>query len=151
LIREELTDEERQEDLERQYDNLRADPATVIFCPWCHKTNKLGSEPCCGLFTEGVEKIGQRQFQSIVNQWREMKLGSRRTIKCPYCGQYNRKAEENQHPADWIRPMVSPFCCQLFQDAAIAIAEREALHVQIDQKKRIEDGVVEEVLKAGRN
>src|SRR5579863_10162292 len=141
MIRETLTPDEKQEDLEQQYDKLRADPATVIFCPWCHKTNVLGQEPCCGLFKDGVERYGQRKFQSVLSQWREMKLGARRTIHCPYCGAYNQKAEENQHPADWIRPMRSPFCCDLFQDAAIAIAEREALHVQIDQKRKIEDHV----------
>ena len=133
---------DKQDDLTRQYANLRTGKGLVIFCPWCLKSNKPGAPPCCPFFAEGIRKIGEGQLQSIVDQRREVRLGSKRSIKCPYCGAYNR--EPGEHPADWIRPMVSPVCCDTFEGAMVAVAQREILQRQIDEKKRIEDGVVKQ-------
>lgn len=130
------SESDRQEDLARQYANLTEDG--VIFCPWCSKGNKPGMGTCCGFFAEGVAKIGQEKFQSVVAQLREVRLGGRRSIACPYCGAYNRY-EEN--PADWTRPMVSPFCCSMMYDAALAISQRIETARLVDQKKKIEDGL----------
>lgn len=133
------TEADRFEDLERQYANLQADPATsVIFCPWCSKGNRPDQGACCGFFAEGVAKIGQKKLDSVIKQLREVRLGSRKSIHCPYCGSYIRHAE---HPVDWPRPLTSPFCCDIFSDAALAIAQRQAVEEQVEQKKRIEDGL----------
>jgi hypothetical protein len=137
-LHDEPTEQDKVEDLERQYANLRTDPETKIFCPWCRKINAPGKPSCCPFFVEAVAKIGQRQLASVEKQLREVRLGSRTSIQCPYCGAYNRYAE---HPADWMRPNVDPFCCDLMHDAALAISQRQVTQALVEQKKKIEDGI----------
>ena len=132
------TEADKQADLARQYANLTGSDNDVIFCPWCSKGNKPGMGSCCGFFAEGVAKIGQDKMRSVVEQLKEVRLGSRKSIRCPYCKAYNRFAE---NPADWPRPMVSPFCCDLMSDAALAISQRIETARLIDEKKKIEDGL----------
>lgn len=141
------THEDKQRDLMKQYLRLAADGQGSIFCPWCLKANKPGEPACCGLFTEGVARIGQEQLQSVIRQWRKIVIGVRKHLNCPYCGKTVDKPSAENHPADWIRPMQSPFCCDQMHDAATAIIERETLERLKAQKNRIEDKVVE----VGRN
>lgn len=83
---------------------------------------------------------GERQLERIIEELREFRFGARVNVQCPYCHRHNRPG--NIHaPEDWPRPGVSPFCCELFQQAAIAIAEREALRIQIEHKNRIDDSL----------
>lgn len=90
---------------------------------------------------------GERKLQSVIDQLREVNLGTRTNIQCLYCNHHSRPVAD---PADWPRPMVSPFCCDLFESAAGAIAEREALRIQTEHKKRIEDQLSNGVDYAGR-
>lgn len=83
---------------------------------------------------------GERQLERIINELREYRFGTRTNVQCPYCNNHNRPGNI-MAPEDWPRPGASPFCCDLFQQAAIAIAEREALRLQIENKKRIEDSL----------
>jgi hypothetical protein len=147
MIRADQTEEERQEDLAEQYTKLKTDPRAVIFCPWCSQVNRApqAGEPdvgaCCNQFALGVQKIGRDQLESVIRQQREILLGGRRHIHCPYCGVHNKPWSSD--PADWVRPMVSPFCCNTLHDAALAVAQRMELARLAEQKKRIEDGVAQ--------
>lgn len=132
-------------DLRTQY--LRLKGSGTIFCPWCLKINKPGEPACCGLFTEGVERIGREQFRSVQMQFRKIREGGRRHINCPYCGGVVKKPDAEDHPADWIRPMVSWLCCDLLANAVTAIIERETLDKLRAQKARIEDRTAD----VGRN
>lgn len=133
------------DDLKRQYRNFQRDPAVVIFCPWCMRGNKPGDHACCGFFAEGVDRIGKEQLESVARQWREVRLGSKSNIVCPYCDKRVFKSQAG-HPADWPRPNWSPFCCDMLSDAATALMERDKLNRLKDDKARIED-----VVSAGRN
>lgn len=145
MIRADLTEVEKQQDLEDQYVALRRDPKKIVFCPWCSGINRAPQEgeppapACCPQFAMGVELIGQKQLQSVIAQQKEILLGAKKTIHCPYCGFYNRPYSRD--PEAWSRPMVSPFCCTLLHDAALAIAQRMDLERLTEQKKRIEDAV----------
>ena len=87
----------------------------------------------------GVEEIGKKQLQSVIDQQKEILLGAKKTIHCPYCGFYNRPFSRD--PEAWSRPNVSPFCCDLLQDAALAIAQRMEVERLTSMKKKIEDAV----------
>lgn len=135
------TDLDRQEDLERQYREFRKEPDRTVFCSWCGKGNRHGLPACCLSFAEGVAAIGKKQFESVQKQLREVHLGSRVSIKCPYCETHLKKVGPDTHPSEWIKPMVSPFCCTLLRDAATAIVERKTLEQLTAEKKRIEDNL----------
>ena len=134
------TERDRYIDLRDQY--LRARAGRSIFCPWCLKANKPGEAACCPLFSEGVERIGKEQFQSVQMQFRKIRAAGRKHINCPYCGTTINKPDAENHPADWVRPMVSPFCCDMMHNAVTAIIERETLDKLKAHKARIEDKVV---------
>lgn len=145
MIRTDLTHEEKQEDLELQYAKLQKDPKAIIFCPWCSAVNRAPQEgeppvgACCPQFAMGVELIGQNQLDSVIRQRREILLGAKKTIHCPYCGFYNRPFSKD--PEAWSRPMVSPFCCDLLSDAALAIAQRETLERQKEKFEQIGEAI----------
>ena len=140
-----LSEDEKQIDLQDQYAKLATDPKAIIFCPWCSAVNRAPQEgepavgACCNPFALGVALIGQKQLASVISQRREILLGSRKTIHCPYCGVHNKPF--SKHPADWTRPLVSPFCCDILRDAALAVAQRVELERLATLKKQIEDGV----------
>ena len=151
MIRE-LSIEDKQADFEDQYATLRKDPKKIVFCPWCSGINRApqeGEEPaaaCCPQFAMGVDLIGKKQLQSVIDQRKEILLGGRRNLKCPYCGELNF-IDAIKSPADWKRPNVSPFCCDLLSDAALAIAQREVLE---DRKRKLEQ-IGEAIDKAATN
>jgi DNA-directed RNA polymerase subunit RPC12/RpoP len=136
------TEADKHDDLRRQYAAFHVERTkgvtTQIFCPWCFKANKPGLAPCCPQFAEACTQIGKDQLAGVHRQLREVREGRRTAIDCPYCGTRVMRAE---HPADWPRPMVSPFCCDLMHDAALAIAQRGAVEAATEAKKRIEDGL----------
>lgn len=84
---------------------------------------------------------GDRKLQSVINQWREVRRGLLKSIHCPYCSEYSKPVDAENNPADWIRPMISPFCCDLLQLAAFAIIERMGMQEKADQMKRIQDSI----------
>lgn len=128
-------------DLRRQYLTLK--DGGSIFCPWCLKGNKPGETACCGLFTEGVARVGKEQFFSVQTQFRKIREGGRKHINCPYCGTTINRPDKEDHPADWVRPMVSFTCCTMLLNAITALVERETLDKLKAQKSRIEDKVVQ--------
>ena len=153
VIRDVLTEAEKQEFLEDQIKatQRRVSPSDSIMCPWCKGINKKDIPDCCGFYTEGLDEYGRKQLNSVIKQWKEMHLGSRRNIKCPYCESYNKKPSPKDGPESWTRPMVNPFCCDLMYDAALAISQRQAVVDQIAEKKRIEDHISDARAKAARN
>lgn len=140
----EPTELDREEDLARQYKAMRDTPdggiVPIIFCPWCSTGNRVGDAPCCVAFSSAVDTIGKKQLASVERQMREVRLGSRRSMHCPYCDARMKKPKSN-HPSDWHRPMVSPVCCELMHDAVLAITQRGLVQAQIEHKKRVEDGL----------
>ena len=145
MIRTNQTEDDKQEDLALQYAKLKTDPRAIIFCPWCSSVNRApqSDEPpigaCCTPFALGIAAIGKEQLASVLKQHREILLGSKRTIHCPYCGTHNKPFSKD--PADWTRPNVNPSCCDLLSDAALAISQRMETARLIEKKKRIEDGI----------
>lgn len=137
----ELTESERHEDIDRQASNLEAGVSNSIFCPWCFKINKLDAAPCCHFFTDALKKRGEAKLQSVITQLHAVKTGRMRSLRCPYCSKWNPRMEFDAHPSEWIRPMVSPFCCNMLADAATAIVERETLRRLVEDKNKIEDAV----------
>lgn len=135
-IHDEPTEADKQSDLERQYKACEKGDTDTVFCPWCFKGNRPETPACCGFFAQGVTAYGQRQFQSVINQLKEVRFGARKGINCPYC---HKRCVYKEHPTDWIRPMVSPFCCDMLSDVATAIVERKTLERLTADKKRIED------------
>src|ERR1022692_2515782 len=121
-LHDEPTEQDRFEDLCRQYANFQRDPATVIFCPWCMKGNKGGEPACCAFFNDGVERIGREQMASVEKQFRESRLGSHGAVKCPYCFTWNKKPDPGDGPEAWMRPFVSPWCCNMMSDCVTALA-----------------------------
>ncbi len=139
-LHDEPTEADRQDDLDRQYALFRANPEHKIICPWCFAINEAGAEACCLPFQDGVDLIGKKQFESVQRQMKEIRLGSRVSIHCPYCDTRLKKPEDN-HPASWQRPMVSPVCCDLLHAAVMAVGQQQEVERLVEQKKRIEDGV----------
>ncbi len=133
------TEKDKLEDLWRQCENFEKKEAASIFCPWCLKANTPSLPQCCGFFKEGIEKRGQHQFDSVLKQLKEVRLGRFRSIKCPYCHTRMKALGPDAHPSEWPRPLISPFCCDLMSDAATAIVERMTLDKLTADKKKIED------------
>lgn len=129
---------EKQRDLERQCRNMEASETDKIVCPWCFAINKKDVPPCCDKFTEGLNRRGQRQLQSVIDQQRDILSGRRVNLNCPYCHSLVKKKNLGD-PVDWIRPNHSPFCCDNLSDAITAIVERGLLNRLTEDKKRIED------------
>lgn len=135
------TSEDQQLDLERQYANWQEGHMETIFCPWCGAGNAPDKPTCCGSFKVGVDAIGERQLKSVIRQLKEVRLGSRKTIKCPYCGIRVKKEASAGHPSEWPRPMVDPFCCDKMHDAAMAIVEKLTFDKLAEHKSRVEEGM----------
>jgi hypothetical protein len=133
------TEKDKLEDLWRQL--KEHDGTGSIVCPWCFTANKPGVAICCPDFKAGWEARGQHNLALVTKQIRELQLGKRRSFHCPYCDARLKKPSPEQHPADWPRPMVSPFCCDLLAEAVRAVAEGISFEVLMDRKKRIEDGL----------
>lgn len=63
-------------------------------------------------------------IEDVIRQARLVRLSRQRSIKCPFCGEYNMKRVAGDPPEMWIRPGKSPFCCDHFECVANAIVGR---------------------------
>jgi uncharacterized Zn-finger protein len=140
------TAEDQQLDLERQYANLQDGEVTSIFCPWCGAGNVEGTPPCCSAFAIGIELIGKRQLESVFRQFNEVREGEihrcknrKKYVDCPYCQTRLKMNQSATTPDGWIRPNVSPFCCDLMGEAAKAFVEALTFETLKMQKAAIDD------------
>ena len=154
MIREITTEEDRLQEFEDKIGVIQRDEikhgktGLTMFCPWCRKINNGDGEPCCFAFSEALENRANRQLQEFFGQYHRVETGQSESITCPYCGDANwipsinpTTTRRERDPLDWKRPNVSPFCCDLFQQAALAVAKTKGLQEKIDQCKRIQDGI----------
>lgn len=150
-----MTDTDRIQELDRQLRMVERGEIKKVFCPWCQTLNFPDAPDCCRRFTDECEQRGERQLQMLLQQHRSVMQGKATCITCPYCAAHNYAPEGNPaqvspyrtNPVDWKRPMISPFCCDLFQAAAVAIAERMQTNALIEHRQRIDEANA----KAGSN
>lgn len=136
-----MTAADRTEELDRQLRLVERGESSSVFCPWCAVLNTPDSDDCCPAFTAARDERGVAQLQKVIDQQADVLKGRSTCISCPYCERHNYAGDPKKHPWDWKRPLISPFCCDLFERAVIAIAERMAMQAGIDKLKRIEDGI----------
>lgn len=147
-----MTQADRLAEFDRQFSLVQRGQSDTAVCPWCgvisHRLDYVPEDgDCCAEFENARAARGDRQFQSVLAQRNGIVARVRDSIECPYCGGINREELSLCHPADWKRPMVSPYCCDLFQIAVVAIVQREHTAKQINKIHRIEEGIA----KAERN
>lgn len=164
----EMNQAERAEELDRQLKLIAHGESSIIACPWCgtisdSRTTSPADGDCCPEFTAARDERGVKQLQSIERQRAEMMSGARRnqrgmrkskggivkrdSIQCPYCDEINRPETAMGDPSGWKREGVSPYCCDLFQIAVVAIAQRAHVVSQTEKVHRIEEAIA----KAERN
>lgn len=140
-------EESKEEALDRQLNAVVAGQSSVVICPWCGIVNDGTKSDCCIAFTVAKDERGKAQFTLFMLRFGACVAGKSAAIECPYCGSQNYPPDANvsssggRHPAEWKRPGQSPFCCDLFQEAAIALAQKQLWQQKIDQYNRINDGV----------
>lgn len=120
-----------------------------VWCPWCRAMNVPNQTKCCVAFQSCLEDRAEAQLQSVIAQQKAIELGQANAIVCPYCSRINVAPEpgEQRHPSEWIRPMKSPFCCDLLTIAIIAVVERKKTEDHIRKAQQIGEAVD----KAARN
>lgn len=101
----------------------------AVFCPWCSSMNRPGDEaiPCCTPFRFAVKDRADAMVRSFASQYTAVEVGLASSITCPYCKEVNR-APAPQHPAEWKRPGINPFCCDTF--CMVLLAHLEVKRVQ---------------------
>ena len=119
-----------------------------VFCPWCSAINLIGNEddPCCTPFSFAIKDRGHRLVQEFANQYTAVEVGIASAITCPYCREVNR-APAPQDPTEWKRPMVNPFCCDLFCMALAAHLEVKRVQSLVHRA----DQIAEQYDKAAKN
>ncbi len=139
-----MTEDDKYVEVCRQ---LRAGGA--IFCPWCKAMNGPDMQPCCYPYRAALERRANEQLQLVIEQYKAVEIGMTDAIDCPYCGKCNRAPDHTRkrHPSEWIRPMQSPFCCDLMQMAAYAVIERKRTEDYMRHAQRIGESID----KAARN
>lgn len=142
-----MTDADRIVELDRQLNNIEAGTADTVLCPWCGVMSPSTGPDCCDTFTFSRDERGKRQLNEVIRQHKLVLGGLATCISCPWCKGVNYPFDPNQHPSEWKREMISPFCCETFQGAMMAIVQRMVSDELIARKKRIEDGIVQ----AGKN
>lgn len=125
-----------------QYVDEQVTAGKDLFCPWCGAMNTADQVPCCKALEYCLEKRGEAQFEFIRNQYQAVQSGVSTSIDCPYCRRTNRQPEPNEDgsersPADWIRPCVSPFCCDLMGLAISGILSVNQIQRKVEQAERI--------------
>ncbi len=139
---EETSESRKQAAFDRQADDYDRNRAVGIFCPWCTKMNTPEITLCCALFSEAMDHRGIQKLQNVIEQHRRMESEGATSIECPWCFAINgADTDDETNPQEWMRPGISPFCCDLFGRAVEAIAGRMALQHDIDLKNRIEDNL----------
>lgn len=117
-----------------------------VFCPWCSGMNRVGEEsnPCCRQFSFAVQERADGLMRNFANQYTAVEVGMASAIICPFCHEVNR-APGPTDPCDWKRPMVSPFCCPLFEMALAAHLEVKRVNGLV----RMADKIAENMDKGG--
>jgi hypothetical protein len=113
----------------------------VLVCPFCGVINDSVDDSCCAQLQDAKDRRGARNIKSIERQRNGVVNGLRSAIDCPYCGGVNQPRAEQSHPSEWVRPMVSPYCCDLFQVAITAVMYAVIEQRRIDHFEQIRDGI----------
>lgn len=113
-----------------------------VFCPWCNSLNRIGDEgnPCCRAFSFAVQERADGLVRNFANQYTAVECGMSSSITCPYCKEVNR-APAPEHPADWKRVGVSPFCCALFEQALAGHLEVKRLKSLVHRADQIAEAL----------
>lgn len=134
-------------ELDRQMILIARGESSILVCPFCGCINSDPEGNCCPQLQEAKDRRGDRNIKSIERQRNGVVNGLRSAIDCPYCGGVNRPLAEQAHPSEWVRPMSSPFCCDLFQAAITAVMYAVIEQRRVDHYEHIRDGIA----KAGKN
>lgn len=140
----EMTEADKVIEVDRQ---IRA--GSTVWCPWCRSMNRLGKDECCVAFKSCLEDRAAAQVQSVVDQQNAIERGLANAIVCPYCTRTNVAPEPGtqRHPSEWIRPLISPFCCPDLERVAVAVFQRKKTEDAIRKAQMIGEAVD----KAARN
>lgn len=128
-------------ELDRQMILIARGESSVLVCPFCGCINSDAEGACCPQLQDAKDRRGERNIKSIERQRNGVVLGLRSAIDCPYCGGVNQPLAEALHPSEWVRPMTSPYCCDLFQAAITAVMYAVIEQRRIDQYERIRDRI----------
>jgi len=135
-------------ELDRQMILIARGESAVLVCPFCGCINGAADDTsCCAQLQDAKDRRGVRNIQSIERQRNGVVNGLRSAIDCPYCGGVNQPYAEQAHPSEWVRPMRSPYCCDFFQVAIVAVMYAVIEQRRIEHFQRIQDGLA----KAERN
>lgn len=148
----EMTEAQKRAEFKRRmkFTNTATEP---VACLWCGQVNMPDGNVCCASFEAALDEYTQGQFDQFLKAYERVKQGKSLSIACPWCGEANWIPQANptqdgpRTPLDWKRPNVSPFCCDMFVNAAMAVAQRLAWNQKIDAFHRIQDAMA----KAERN
>lgn len=128
-------------DLDRQMIAIARGESSMLVCPFCGVFNVGVDGSCCAQLQDAKDRRGVRNIKSIERQRNGVVDGLRSAIDCPYCAGVNQPRAEELHPSEWVRPLVSPFCCDLFQAAISAVMYAVVEQRRLDHVKRIQDGL----------
>lgn len=133
--------EEKDNSLDRQMIAIARGDLSLFVCPFCGTMSDVAADPCCAELFSAKERRGIRNIKSIERQRNGVIHGLRDCIECPYCGRSNNPHAEKLHPSEWIRPMASPFCCDMFEAAITAVMYAVIEQRRIEHFQRIQDGI----------
>lgn len=135
-------------ELDRQMISIARGESSILVCPFCGCINDASDgTDCCPQLQEAKDRRGERNIKSIERQRNGVVDGTRSAIDCPYCGGVNQPRAERAHPSEWIRPMQSPFCCDLFDAAITAVMYAVIEQRRVDHYEHIRDSIA----KAAKN
>ena len=134
-------------ELDRQIILIARGESSILVCPFCGCINSDSEGNCCPQLQEAKDRRGERNVKAIERQRNGVVNGLRSAIDCPYCGGVNQPHSEQSHPSEWVRPLQSPYCCDLFQAAITAVMYAVVEQRRVEHYERIRDGIA----KAGKN
>ncbi len=137
MIHQEMTEAEK-----HQFLDEKIRQGGGVFCPWCKSINQPGNEdsPCCTPFRLAIKDRADGLVRNFASQYTAVEIGLSSSITCPWCRLVNR-APGPEHPADWKRPGVSPFCCSMFEYALAAHLEVKRVQGLVRQADQIAEGL----------
>lgn len=134
-------------DIDRQMVAITRGESSMLVCPFCGVINGGIDGSCCVQLQDAKDRRGERSIKSIERQRNGVVSGLRSAIDCPYCGGVNQPRAEELHESEWIRPMISCYCCDMFSAAITAVMYAVVEQRRIDHFRRVQDGLA----KAGMN
>lgn len=148
------TAEDLQVMLEDHFKRIALTGEGILTCPWCGQINMDDAEPCCEPLKRGIDRMGERKFESFVRQANDVRdteiHGVKRKknyIDCPYCyGKLKINKTMSADPTEWNRPNVHPWCCDMSHAAARAYMEGLGYQVIKHDLARIEEGLSRKVV-----